>query len=347
MRRLTVVAIGGNSLIRAGQRGSIEEQRANALTTARAIAGLVRRGHGIVITHGNGPQVGAQLLRSEIAVDQAYPEPLDVCVADTQGAIGYILEQALMHAFAEAGMPVPVATVVTQVVVNADDPAFQRPTKPIGPFYTAEQAQQRAYDMGWTVVEDAGRGWRRVVPSPEPREIVEIDAIRDLASSGYVVIAAGGGGIPVIRHNGKLVGVEAVIDKDLAAALLARLLRARLLIISTDVECVYLHYRQQNETPLRCVRASTLRQYAAEGRFPPGNMGPKIEAALRFLATGGREVIITSPELLIAAVEGRTGTHILPDRLPQRRRRCASGRRRMVSAHSRQRVDIRRMSQKG
>ncbi|MDW8213015.1 MAG: carbamate kinase [Roseiflexaceae bacterium] len=232
MRRPTVVAIGGNSLIRAGQRGSLEEQRANALMTARAIVELVQRGHTIIITHGNGPQVGAQLLRSEIAVDQAYPEPLDVCVADTQGAIGYILEQALIHAFAETGMHVPVATVVTQVVVNADDPAFQRPTKPVGPFYTAEQAQQRARDMGWTVVEDAGRGWRRVVPSPEPCEIVEIDAIRELAASGYVVIAAGGGGIPVVRHNGDLVGVEAVIDKDLAAALLARLLRARLLIIS-------------------------------------------------------------------------------------------------------------------
>jgi carbamate kinase len=327
MRRPTVVAIGGNSLIRSGQRGSIEEQRANALITARAIAGLVQRGHAIVITHGNGPQVGAQLLRSEIAADQVCPEPLDVCGADTQGAIGYILEQALIHAFAETGVQAPVATVLTQVVVNPADPAFQRPTKPVGPFYTAEQAQQRARDRGWTVVEDAARGWRRVAPSPEPCEIVEIDAIRDLVASGYVVIAVGGGGIPVVRRDGELAGVEAVIDKDLAAALLARLLRARLLIISTDVACVYLHYRQENETPLRCVRAAVLRRYAAEGHFPPGTMGPKIEAALRFLAHGGREVIITSPELLTAAVAGRSGTHILPDRTPPRHRRRASGRR--------------------
>jgi len=324
VRKPTVVAIGGNSLIRAGQRGSIEEQRTNALITARAIVGLVQQERTIIITHGNGPQVGAQLLRSEIAADQVCPEPLDVCGADTQGAIGYILEQALIHAFADAGVNVPVATVLTQVVVNPADPAFQRPTKPVGPFYTAEQAQQRARARGWTVVEDAARGWRRVVPSPEPREIVEIDAIRDLASSGYVVIAAGGGGIPVVRCNGGLVGVEAVIDKDLAAALLARLLCARLLIISTDVECVYLHYRQRNEQPLRCVRASMLRRYAAEGHFPPGNMGPKIEAALRFLANGGREVIITSPERLTAAVEGSAGTHILPDGTPQRRRRRPS-----------------------
>lgn len=325
MRRPTVVAIGGNSLIRSGQRGSTEEQRANALTTARAIAGLVQRGHAIVITHGNGPQVGAQLLRSEIAVDHVYPEPLDVCGASTQGAIGYMLEQALIHAFADAGVQAPVATVLTQVVVNPADPAFQHPTKPVGPFYTAEQAQQRARDKGWTVVEDAARGWRRVVPSPEPREIVEIDAIRDLAASGYVVIAAGGGGIPVVRRGGELVGVEAVIDKDLAAALLARLLRARLLIISTDVEYVYLHYRQRDEMPLQRVRAAALRRYAAEGHFPLGNMGPKIEAALRFLAHGGREVIITSPELLTAAVAGSAGTHIVAERSSRRRRRCASG----------------------
>ncbi len=328
MRRPTVVAIGGNSLIRAGQRGGIEEQRANALITARAIAGLVQRGHPIVLTHGNGPQVGAHLLRSEIAADQVYPEPLDVCGASTQGAIGYILEQALIHAFADAGVPAPVATVLTQVVIDPADPAFQNPTKPVGLFYTAEQARQHAQEKGWTVVEDAARGWRRVVPSPEPREIVEIDAIRQLVTSGYVVIAAGGGGIPVVRRNGELVGVEAVIDKDLAAALLARLLRARLLVISTDVEYVYLHYRERDEMPLKHVRAATLRRYAAGGHFPPGNMGPKIEAALRFLAHGGREVIITSPERLTEAVAGRAGTHIVTERSSQRCRRRSFGTRR-------------------
>ena len=316
MHKPIVVAIGGNSLIRAGQRGTIEEQRANALVTARAIVALVRSGRTIVITHGNGPQVGAQLLRSELAAPQVMPEPLDVCGADTQGAIGYVLEQALRHALADAGLQTPVATVVTQVVVDAHDPAFQRPTKPVGPFYSEAEARQRAQAYGWTMVEDAGRGWRRVVPSPDPHAIVEIDIIRRLARAGYIVIAAGGGGIPVVQRNGELLGVEAVIDKDLAAALLAGLLCASVLVISTDVDRVYLHYRRAGERPLGRIRAATLRQYAAEGHFPPGNMGPKIDAALRFLATGGRRVIITSPELLLEAVNGCAGTHILPDRAP-------------------------------
>lgn len=315
MRRPVVVAVGGNSLIRAGQRGTIEEQRANALTTARAIVSLIHSGRPVVVTHGNGPQVGAQLLRSELAAEQVMPEPLDVCGADTQGAIGYLLEQALRHALAEIGLVNPVTTVITQVVVAADDPAFQHPTKPIGPFYSEAEARRRAREYGWTVVEDAARGWRRVAPSPEPRSIVEIDAIRSLIHAGHIVIAAGGGGIPVVRVDGDVIGVEAVIDKDLAAALLARLIHARVLIISTDVDYVYLDYHRIGARPIQIIRAGELRQYAAEGLFPPGNMGPKIEAALRFLANGGGEVVITAPELLHAAVEGRVGTHILPDRI--------------------------------
>lgn len=318
MAPLTLIAVGGNSLIRAGQRGTIDEQRANAALTAHAIAHLARVGYALVVTHGNGPQVGAQLLRSELAAAQVSPEPLDVCGADTQGAIGYVLEQALEQALAEVGLAVPVATVVTQVVVDEHDPAFQRPSKPVGMFYSADEAHRRARELGWTMVEDAARGWRRVVPSPEPLEIVEIDAIRSLVRSGCLVIAAGGGGIPVVRRADQLVGVEAVIDKDRASTLLASALHARLLVISTDVDYVYINYHQPGQRPLRRVRAETLQRYQAAGHFPPGTMGPKVEAALRFLKGGGREVIITSPERLVDAVLCGAGTHIIPARAARR-----------------------------
>jgi carbamate kinase len=313
MPRVALVAVGGNALIRAGQRGTIAEQRANAATTAGYVVQLVRHGYAIVLTHGNGPQVGAQLLRSELAAAQVIPEPLDVCGADTQGAIGYLLEQALEQALADAGLSIPVVTVITQTVVDEHDPAFGRPTKPVGPFYSAEQARCRERDLGWTMVEDSARGYRRVVASPEPLAIVEIDVIRSLARDGYIVIAAGGGGIPVVRRNAHFVGVEAVIDKDRASALLAGLLGADIFVIATDEQQVYLNYKQPGQVALGWISAAEARRYYEQGQFPPGSMGPKIEAALRFLDGGGREVVITAPERLLDGVLGRAGTHIVPD----------------------------------
>ncbi len=317
-KNTALIAVGGNALIRAGERGTIAEQRANAATTAHYIVQLIRRGYAIVLTHGNGPQVGAQLLRSELAAPQVNPEPLDVCVADTQGAIGYLLEQALKDALDAAGLSVPIVTVITQVLVDERDPAFNRPTKPVGPFYTEEEARRRQRELGWAIVEDAARGYRRVVASPEPLEIVEIDVIRSLVANGNLVIAAGGGGVPVARRDGHLVGVEAVIDKDLAAALLARGLGVDTFIIATDAEQVYLNYKRPDQVALGRIGASAAQEYARAGQFPPGNMGPKIDAALRFLRGGGAEVIITSPERLLDAVLGKTGTHILPDETSDR-----------------------------
>lgn len=312
MSKLALIAIGGNSLIRAGQSGSIAEQRENALITAHHIVRLIQHGYAVVLTHGNGPQVGAQLLRSELAATHVSPEPLDVCGADTQGVIGYLLEQAIESALAGAGLSIPVTTVITQTVVDPRDPAFQHPSKPVGPFYNESEARQHVREDQWNIVEDAGRGYRRVVPSPEPLEIVEIEAIRSLVGDGYIVIAAGGGGIPVVRRNGALVGVEAVIDKDLASALLASQLGVDLFVISTDIEQVYLNYQRPEQYPLGWIDAADMQQHYADGHFPAGSMGPKILAALRYLESGGGEVIITTPERILDAVLGQAGTHIVP-----------------------------------
>ena len=293
MPRSALVAIGGNSLIRAGEKGTIEEQLANTRRTAHAIVGLIQDGFSLVVTHGNGPQVGAALLRSERASDQVYSQSLDVCDATTQGEIGYLLQQSLHNELASAGLPVPVATVLTQVVVDGDDPAMRHPTKPIGPFYSRADAEERARALGWQVVEDAARGYRRVVPSPEPREVVEEQVIRDLLAQGVLVIAAGGGGIPVVRTPTGLKGVEAVIDKDRVSALLASRLGVDCFIISTDADRVYVDYRKPTQRPLGRVTAAEMAGHYAAGQFPPGNMGPKIESALRFLDRGGREVVIT------------------------------------------------------
>jgi carbamate kinase len=310
--KTAVVAVGGNSLIRAGEQGLVSEQRANARRTADAIAELVRDGYSVVVTHGNGPQVGAALLRSERTGGQVYRHPLDVCVATTQGEIGYILEQALAEALTDAGLQPSVVTILSQVVVAADDPAMLAPTKPIGPFLSRREAEARRDEEGWRIVEDAARGWRRVVPSPVPLEIVEERVMCDLVRRGVLVIALGGGGIPVVRENGGLRGIEAVIDKDRASALLASRLRVDQLIISTDTDRVYLDFKTPSQRALERVRADELREYLAAGHFPPGNMGPKIEAALAFIDRGGREVIITRYEQLVAAVHGDAGTHILP-----------------------------------
>jgi carbamate kinase len=313
MAELALIAIGGNALLRAGQAGTIAQQRANAAIAAQHLVQLVRHGFSMVLTHGNGPQVGAQLLRSELASAQVSPEPLDVCVADTEGAIGYMLERALQDALADARLSIPVVTLLAQVVVDEHDPAFQHPTKPIGPFYSAAEAQRRMCDLGWRMVEDAARGYRRVVASPTPIEIVELDVIRRLVCDGCLVITAGGGGIPVVHRDGHLVGVEAVIDKDSVSALLASQLQIETFIISTDSEYVYRNYKQPDQQALDQLCVSAAQAYLDAGQFPPGNMGPKITAAIQFLQTGGKQVIITSPDQLLNAVQGKTGTHIVPD----------------------------------
>ena len=308
-----LIAVGGNSLIRAGEKGTVAEEWRNARRTAAAIIELIKTGHRVVVTHGNGPQVGAQLLRSERASDQVPGQTLDVCGAASQGEIGYLLSQSLYDEMSAAGLNVPVVSVVTQTVVREDDPAMMRPTKPIGPFYSRARAEELQRQLGWAIVEDAARGYRRVVPSPEPVEIVELDVLRSLMNRGVLVVACGGGGIPVIRCGGQLKGVEAVIDKDRASALLASKLAVDIFAISTDIDFVYLDYKKPTQQPLRNVTASQLEDYYQAGHFPPGNMGPKIESALRFLKAGGREVVITSFEHLSEAIGGKMGTHITPD----------------------------------
>ena len=316
-----LIAVGGNSLIRAGEKGTVAEQLANARRTASAVIGLIRAGHQIVLTHGNGPQVGAQLLRSERAADQVPGQTLDVCGACSQGEIGYLLSQALCDELRSQGLHTPVASLVTQTVVSPDDPAFLHPTKPIGPFYSRAEAERRQQQLGWQIVEDAARGYRRVVASPEPVEIVEFEVIARLMQQGVLVIACGGGGIPVVARNGGYTGVEAVIDKDRASALLATRLGVEVFAISTDTDYVYLNYKRPTQRPLARVTAAELLDHHRAGHFPPGNMGPKVEAALRFLQAGGQQVIITSYEYLCSALTGETGTHIIPDTLPAPRLR--------------------------
>jgi len=307
-----LIAVGGNSLIRAGEKGTVAEQLANTRRTAAAIVRLLADGIRLVIAHGNGPQVGAALLRSERASAEVYGHTLDVCDATTQGEIGYLLQQSLCNEIAAAGLSTRVATVVTQVVVSADDPAMKRPTKPVGPFYAQADAEERAARLGWQVVEDAARGWRRVVPSPEPLEVVELEVIRALVDQGVLVIACGGGGIPVVREGAALRGIEAVIDKDRASALLAAALGAERFFISTDVDQVYLDYKKPTQRALPRMTVTEAEAHLAAGAFPPGNMGPKVQSAARFIRGGGREAIITSYELLREAVHGTAGTHVVP-----------------------------------
>ena len=316
MDRRAVVAIGGNALILDGQRGTIAEQYENARETAQHIAALVATGWGVVVTHGNGPQVGFILLRSELVPEDA-PIPrlnLEMSVADSQGGIGHILSQALLNELGARGLPDRVVCVLTHVVVDEADPAFRTPTKPIGPFYTREQADERTARNDWTMIEDSGRGYRRVVASPEPVRIVEGAQIRSLVDAGFVVIAVGGGGVAVVETApGHYRGVEAVIDKDRASALLAASLDVPLLVLSTGVEQVAVHFRQPDERWLDRITAAEAAGYLADGEFPKGSMGPKVEAAIRFLERGGQEVLITTPASLERAIAGETGTRIVPD----------------------------------
>jgi len=306
-----VLAIGGNSLIRPGEAGTIAEQAANARRIASQVVRLVRKGYRIVLTHGNGPQVGAELLLSERAAGQVPGHPLDVCDASTQGEMGYLLQQALITEMNREGLRVPVATLMTQCVVSLDDPAMSHPVKPVGPFYTEAEAEQRRRRFGWTVVEDAKRGYRRVVPSPRPLEIIEWETIERLMLAGTLVIACGGGGIPVAWRNGNLTGVEAVIDKDHTSALLALKLRAEYFVIGTDTDFVYLNYKKPSQQALHRLDAAQLETHARAGHFAAGSMEPKVQAVLQFLRSGGKEAIITSCDSLCAAVEGTTGTHIV------------------------------------
>jgi carbamate kinase len=313
MTKVAVVAIGGNSLIKDKDHQTVPDQFETARETCVHIAGMIEQGWDVVITHGNGPQVGFILLRSELASHVLHTVPLDSCGADTQGAIGYMIQQSLYNEFKRRGIKKQAVTVVTQVVVDKDDPAFQNPSKPIGPFYKEEEAKRLGVERGWVVKDDAGRGWRRVVPSPIPLEIVERDAIKTLLDAGFVVIGVGGGGIPVVREeDGSLKGVEAVIDKDYASGLLATSIRADLFLISTAVDKVALNYGKPAQRWLDKMTLAEAKQYLAEGHFAPGSMGPKIRAIIKFLEEGGKEALITSPENIERALAGETGTWIVP-----------------------------------
>lgn len=310
---LVVIAIGGNSLIKDREHMDVLDQYRAAGETSEHIASVVTRGYRVVVTHGNGPQVGFVLLRSELAKDILHQVPLANCVADTQGSIGMQIAQSLQNEFLRQGLQQQVVAIVTQVVVDPEDPSFKHPTKPIGPFMTEAEARQHAEEDGWEIAEDAGRGWRRVVPSPAPLEIVELPSIRTLLDAGTLVVAAGGGGIPVVyKPDGSLRPRPAVIDKDASSCLLACKLGASVFIISTDVDKVALNYGTPEQQEIDRMTAAQCRQYLDEGHFAVGSMRPKIESALKFLESGGKEVIITQPHHLDGALHGIYGTHIVP-----------------------------------
>lgn len=311
-RKIAVVAVGGNSLIKDKAHKTIPDQYEAADESMRHIVGMIEAGWDVVITHGNGPQVGFILRRAELSLHELHPVPLDYCGADTQGAIGYMFQRSLYNEFKRRGLAKQASTVVTQVLVDREDPAFATPSKPIGSFMDESMAVQRRDDDGWAVVEDAGRGWRRVVPSPFPIEIIERDAIKELIDEGFVVIGVGGGGIPVIEdENGDLVGVEAVIDKDFASALLATSIDADLLLISTAVEKVAINFNQPAQEWIDEMTLEQAKHYLDQGHFAPGSMKPKIEAIIGFLERGGKEAIVTNPENIGRALAGETGTRLV------------------------------------
>ncbi len=312
--KLAVIAIGGNSLIKHRSRQTVADQYRAICETIRHLVDLVEHGYQLVITHGNGPQVGFIMLRSEIARKEIglHIVPLSSCVADTQGAIGLQIQQALTDELEKRDRPAKAVTIVTQVEVDPDDPGFARPDKPIGEFYTKEQLPiLKKQHPDWVLMEDASRGFRRVVASPQPQKIVEQEAIDALLADGFQVIAAGGGGVPVVRSEAGLTSVDAVIDKDKTAALLAANLGAPLLVISTAVEQVMLNYGTTQEKALARVSLQEIEGYFQEGHFAPGSMGPKIEAAISFLKNGGKKVIITNPENIGTALARGRGTQII------------------------------------
>jgi len=309
MSKLVLVAVGGNALMHSSERDHAEHQFEHALETASTIVELIKTGYRVVLTHGNGPQIGAALTRSEVSSAHAYRMPYDCCVAATQGEIGYVLQYAMWQVMQKVELQVPIAALVTQVRVDKDDPAFTHPTKPIGPYLAKEEAERYQRDLRWTMVRTS-RGYRRVVPSPEPKEIIELDAIRACVDRGLVVIAGGGGGIPVFNDHDNTKGVEAVIDKDLTSAVLASQLGADVLAIATGEEFVCADYGKPTQRALSRLTVNECSQLFAEGQFPEGSMGPKIQAAMTYLQRGGKEAIITDIRHLLRAIKGSGGTHI-------------------------------------
>lgn len=307
-----LVSLGGNAILKHTETGTAEEQIYNIRKICRLLAQMVKAGNHVAITHGNGPQVGDILLKNELAKETLPPMPLDVCGAESQGMIGYMLQQSLHNELRLVGIDRRVVTILTQTLVDINDPAFRDPGKPIGPFYTAHESKKLKDEKGWTLINDAGRGYRRVVPSPEPREIVEDGMIKAMFDKGYIVIAAGGGGVPVVRNGneGTLSGIEAVIDKDHSAVLLANIISAEILLILTDVDNAFLNFGRNDCKPLGSIMAGDARRYLEEGHFAKGSMAPKIESALRFIAWGGKEAIISSPSQAILSLSGKAGTII-------------------------------------
>jgi carbamate kinase len=309
---IVLVAMGGHAFMQRGERGTIEEHERNAARIASLLMTLVERDYYICITHGNGPQVGSLLLQQELSGKEVPALPLDVLVAMTEGSLGYVLQQALLNELQKREMKRYVVTVVTQVVVDEKDPAFQAPTKPIGPFLSREEAERRRDQLGWKIKEDSGRGWRRLVPSPVPQKVIQRHMIRDAVRQGHIVVATGGGGIPVKQGaDGQFAGLEAVIDKDLTSSVLASDVGAALLVILTAVPQVFVDYGKPQQRALGAVTLEEIEHLHAQGNFPPGSMGPKIEAVIRFLRAGGRRALITDPDSLPQAIEGRAGTHFV------------------------------------
>ena len=311
MGKTIVIALGGNAIKRAEEEGTAEQQLRNVKITCKHILEIIKRGYRVVITHGNGPQVGNLLIQQEEASKLVPPQPLDILGAMTQGQIGYMLQQTLINYLKEEKLNIPVATIITQVLVDKDDPDFNNPTKPVGPFYTRKEAEKLIEEKGYIIkkVKPGRKAYRRVVPSPDPIEIIEKDVIKMLVEAGFIVIASGGGGIPVIDQNGQLRGVEAVIDKDLAGERLAEIVDADIFLILTDVEKVKLNFRKPNEKDLDKLTIAEAEKYLEEGHFLPGSMEPKVKACIRFLKAGGEKAIITSLDKAVEALEGKTGTH--------------------------------------
>ena len=311
--KLAVVAFGGNALLRPEDRGTQEEQIARARQAARWLAEIVRHGYRLLVVHGNGPQVGNILVQAEEASTKIPPQSLDVCVAQTEGSIGFMLQQAIRNRLESIGIGAEVATILTEVEVDATDPAFKRPTKPIGPFFTRYRAEALERDLGWTMKEDSGRGWRHVVPSPRPLRILNVATIERMLETAAVVVAAGGGGIPVVKgRDGQWRGIEAVIDKDYASALLAANLKADLFIVLTGVPKVAIDFNKPTQRFVERMTLAEAERHMAEGQFPAGSMGPKIDSAMQFVKATGRQVLITEVEVLREALEGKDGTLIVP-----------------------------------
>ena len=307
-----LIALGGNALLRAKEKGTAEEQLSHVHETCTHLVGIIHSGYSIAITHGNGPQVGNILLQNELAKDKLPPMPLDICVTESQGMIGYMIQRSMDNHLRLAGVDIPVVAVFTQTLVDKNDPAFKNPTKPIGPYFAKDRVAELERERGWSMAKEGEKGYRRVVPSPEPIEIIEAKAIKEIADEGILLIAAGGGGVPVIRHeDGTLHGVEAVIDKDHTAAILGRIINADILLILTDVEKVYLNYEKPDQESLDEITVAEAKKYLEDGQFEKGSMLPKIEAAVRFVESGGEKAIITSPKMINDSLDGKAGTSII------------------------------------